>query len=356
MKERKNLFSGILIGALIGGIFGVVSSLLIINLQAAGQATDQQKRDRQQAALLASVRNSNLTFLMDNVLNKVDQELQNSPERALSIETISRVASLNHALSPYRSFEDDSLSDKPLSLERGQLLLALSVMDMDSASFAALKARAPFRKADLRGANLNGADLRGVNLYEADLRGASLYEAKLGGADLRGVNFWGANLKNADLSGADLQRANLSWADLHQAVLAGANMNGADLSCAKLQQADLSGTIMKLAILNEAFLNEATMVGTDLEVTELYKTNFSEADMSKAFLRGARLNEAVLRGTILQEANMEVKELHKASVREEDWLSKLDSWKVIGAKDIQDAYRVVPDMAGSGLFRIEKRE
>ena len=92
------------------------------------------------------------------------------------------------------------------------------------------------KRADLRGAKLDGANLR-----EADLRGAKLDGANLREADLHGAKLDGANLREADLRGAKLDGANLREADLRGAKLDGADLFGADLRGADLRGADLRG-------------------------------------------------------------------------------------------------------------------
>ncbi len=67
-----------------------------------------------------------------------------------------------------------------------------------------------FRKADLRGANLQQAKLGGANLEKADLRGANLQQAKLRGANLEKAALGNAFLQQAKLEGANLQQADLS--------------------------------------------------------------------------------------------------------------------------------------------------
>jgi Pentapeptide repeats (8 copies) len=69
---------------------------------------------------------------------------------------------------------------------------------------AAVRAGAPGRARDHRGADLAGARLRGGDLRGADLRGACLIGADLRGADLRLADLIGADLRGADLRGADL--------------------------------------------------------------------------------------------------------------------------------------------------------
>lgn len=67
-----------------------------------------------------------------------------------------------------------------------------------------VRAGAPRRKKDRRGADLIGAKLKGADLRGADLRGAYLIGADLRGADLRMADLIGADLRDTDLRGADL--------------------------------------------------------------------------------------------------------------------------------------------------------
>ena len=72
-----------------------------------------------------------------------------------------------------------------------------------------VRAEAPGRPVDHRGADLVGKDLRGADLSGANLRGAYLIGADLRAADLRmadliGVDFRGVDFRGADLTGADL--------------------------------------------------------------------------------------------------------------------------------------------------------
>ncbi len=168
---------GLILGALMGGIlgFGITRQNELLKAQIQYQARSIE----QQSELIESVKKGSLVFLMSHILDKVDEELTNHPRRTLSKETIARIAALNTAFQPYAYVKGDSLSVKKLSPERGQLLLVLSIMNMDSSSFDTIKAKTSFAGADLRGANLNGANLSGVdlrdaNLKEADLRGANL--------------------------------------------------------------------------------------------------------------------------------------------------------------------------------------
>jgi uncharacterized protein YjbI with pentapeptide repeats len=67
-----------------------------------------------------------------------------------------------------------------------------------------VRAAAPGRRRNHRGADLFGARLRGADLRGASLRGACLIAADLSNADLRMADLIGADLRDADLRGADL--------------------------------------------------------------------------------------------------------------------------------------------------------
>jgi len=67
-----------------------------------------------------------------------------------------------------------------------------------------VRAEAPCKEKDRRGADLIGVDLRGADLRGANLRGAYLIGADLRGADLRVADLTGADFRGADLGGADL--------------------------------------------------------------------------------------------------------------------------------------------------------
>ncbi|MFI5621751.1 pentapeptide repeat-containing protein [Streptomyces sp. NPDC051567] len=70
-----------------------------------------------------------------------------------------------------------------------------------------VRAKAPGRGKNHRGADLMGARLRGADLRGANLRGACLIAADLSRADLRTADLIGADLRDTDLRDADLRGA-----------------------------------------------------------------------------------------------------------------------------------------------------
>src|SRR5262249_17519619 len=153
---------------------------------------------QEQSELMQSARKSNMTFLLNDILDKVDDDLKNNPNRNLTDKTIANIVkAFNNSFIPYRNWEGDSLSEKGLSPERGQLLLALYKKNMDSSSFNKIKRSADFSGSDLKYGDLGGIDLNGANLENADFSNANLSGANLKGADLRGANLYGAHADSA---------------------------------------------------------------------------------------------------------------------------------------------------------------
>ncbi len=289
-----------------------------------------------QEELIESARKSGLGQLMGHVLDKMDDELKASPTRTLSDKTITRIADLSYSFKPYAYSKGDSITTKLVSPERGQLLLVLSRMNIDSVSLQKIRAQVSFAGADLRNADLQGMNLSGMDLSEADLMDADLQGADLSGSNLSFVNLWGAQLNKANLRGAILKRADLRWAELNEADLKSADLHEADLNSAQLRKADLRGAILKWTDFSGAFLHEANLTGADL-----YRSVMKRAQFLKANLSGTNMVLANLIEANMSEANLTGAILDEVIVLEKDWLIRLEEWHVTGTKEIQSKYKMV---------------
>lgn len=298
------------------------------------QTLTQNKKIQEQSQLIDAVRKSNVVFLTSSITENIEDEIREDGE--VSEGTIRRIAALSNSFKPYQYYEGDSISEKKLSLERGQLLLDLSLMDIDSGSFARIKQRTTFSGADLRGVDLSGIDLSGIDLTKAHLGDAKLNGTNFAGADLRKVSFWGANLDSAAFFKSDMRQADLSWADMNHVTLDSVIMNGAILKNTKLINADMTGADFQWGISDGAMLNGAIMIGCDMEGTILTKANLTNANLTEANLRRVDLRDASMTNT----------ELTNASVAEEEWIEKLEEWRVIGMAEIKNSYTVVDDTSG----------
>lgn len=213
----------------------------------------QNQRLDQQINLEEGNRRSSLIFFMSNIMDKLDIELRANPNRSLSDPLIGRIVSLSQSMRPYRYLENDSLTPRQLSPERGQLLFSLINSNLDKATYDKIFARANFNYADLREANFSEAYLRGAKLANssfsnanfnyADLRGADLSNAWLEHATFRNtamdkINLSGANLRESRMENITMRDGDLSMADLRQIYLEG-NFSGTNLEGVKMQNASL---------------------------------------------------------------------------------------------------------------------
>lgn len=213
----------------------------------------QNERLDQQINLEEGNRRSSLIFFMSNIMDKLDIELRANPNRHLSEALIGRIVSLSQSMRPYRYLENDELTPRQLSPERGQLLFSLINSDLDKETYDKIFARANFNYADLREANFSEAYLRGAqlahssfsnanfnfaDLTNADLSGAWLEQATFRNTSLDGVNLSGANLRESRMEHISMHDGDLSNADMRQIYLEG-DFSGTNLENVKLQKASL---------------------------------------------------------------------------------------------------------------------
>lgn len=269
------------------GIFvaigGLTGSILLMNQNEL--LNNQNALIQRQMSLEEASRRSTLITLMSNIMDKVDREIEKQRELLplknrdsarfqLSQSLIGQIAALSHSFKPYRYMDGDTMLSRPLSPERGQLLLTLYLLPLDTFTMSNIMRSSTFYCADLKDAILNDANLSNANLIWANLNGANL----------NGSNLNNANLSSAEMKGANLIRANMSNVGLNGSDLSNSSLGGANLSGASLWKVNLSNASLEYANLSGAELFEANLSGA-----ELTKTNLSEAKMSNANLSRSNL-------------------------------------------------------------------
>lgn len=225
--------------------------------------SSQNQYIQEQNVLAESARRSALVYELTSILDEIDEELdaaeiqtkavqtrgtldaagsgvvpadrprrrdvENPPMYRLSDRLTGRIVALSRSVRPYRYLDDEGrLLTKPLSPERGQLLISLidSGIDMEEINHSSVT----FSQADLRGADLSRYDFTHIRLNGADLSEANLSSAK----------FHYAKMDDARLAGAKLGAAELEWSSWKNVILTGADLNSANLEEADLSGADLT--------------------------------------------------------------------------------------------------------------------
>ncbi|WP_397446360.1 pentapeptide repeat-containing protein [Polaribacter sp. R77954] len=222
----------------------------------------QNRKIQEQTYLAEASRRSAQMFIMGDVLSDINTELETKKNGRLSNTLVGRIVGLSRAMKPYRYLLNDKLIDKPISPERGQLLITLCKSDLNATIFSNIRQESNFTKAELKGANLDKVALSYINLTDADLSNASLVNL-----NARNVLFENANLKEADLG----------YANLSGAVLTKANLTGAILLKTKFNKADFSNIILDNAIVDRpdwlTYIKEELKLKGAEELLEKYKVD-----------------------------------------------------------------------------------
>ncbi len=287
----------------------------------------QTSRIEQQTELIEADRRSSLVFLMGNIMDKLDEELKDpyNVQRKLSYELVGRLSALSYSLKPYRYLKNDRLIKRPLSPERGQMLLSLVNSKLDTVeTLDNLYTSTKFSRADLDEAYLKSAYLKGVRL------------------------------NNAELKEADIEQANLN-----SAYLKHAEMDKIQAKGAKFRTADLSEASLRSARLEKADFTLSTLYKTDLHKAKLKGAILQDANLKSANLKKADLSEAILTDAVFQKANLNGVQLRDAIVASSNWFDELEGSGAKGVPELRQRYTIEnlsrPDGSAQGLYIVKLR-
>ncbi|MFV0565465.1 MAG: pentapeptide repeat-containing protein [Flavobacteriaceae bacterium] len=197
----------------------------------------QNKKIQDQTHLAEASRRSAQMFIMGEVLSDINTEL--NQRTTLSDVLVGRIISLSHAMKPYRYIVDNELIEKPISPERGQLLITLAKSNLNKSFFVDnILQQADFTQAELTNTRLPNTTLRDVNLTRANVANSDLENTDLSFATLTNTDFTNVDFTDAILKRADFTNANLTDANLRFAVVEGANFTNTNLNNVKVHRMD----------------------------------------------------------------------------------------------------------------------
>lgn len=352
MKLPRPFSIGIMTGLLITGVIGYFFLLVPIQKQEEGIKRTLHQQIKLQSAIIDSLRQIHLAGWMGSLLTMVHDDLNQLPSGTLDNKTIAQIAAFCYSAHPYPSVTGDSLTEKLLSPERGQILMVISKLELDTNTLRRIFKEATFSYSDLRGADLRDAYLPGVDLQYADLQGAHLQHADPREAKLDFANLWGAHMAGIDLQGADLKRADLQWSDINSGNLSGALLSGANLKAAQARKANLNDVVMQWASAEDAFFNDAQFVSADLTGTSFRNAHLNGAVLDSSILAEANLVDTRLNNCSLAGANMLV-----ALVASPMWFDQLKTWNVSGFDSLPFQYQIEEREYGGQIFlRLEPKK
>ena len=116
---------------------GLTGTLLLVNQNELLQ--NQNQLIKNQMSLEEASRRGALVMLMSNIFDKVDDEIAeqkaemsvwqieitDSTKYSLSQSLIGQIAALSYSFKPYKFMDGDTMIGRPLSPERGQLLVTI---------------------------------------------------------------------------------------------------------------------------------------------------------------------------------------------------------------------------------------
>jgi uncharacterized protein YjbI with pentapeptide repeats len=268
----------------------------------------QNRRIEQQTYLQEAERRSSLVFLFDNMLDKMDEELRANPERReLSPQLVGRIVALSKALKPYRFLDGDTITGRPTSPERGQLLISLLTARLSNNTYDRIFSQADFSYTALDDANLESAYLRGINLSHARLVGVSLAGANCSFTNFEGAELWRTRgfLKGRRTLKTRFDSANFYDADLRECDFSGCffeltNFSKARLSRVYFHEASFTNSKLELTAADSLDLSNTTLLGTTFGVANTRPGLFVGLDNAMADTASlAQLNRLPLGRTLV---------------------------------------------------------
>lgn len=329
---------------LIIGVF--LFCVLIFSVQKLTQTIEQSQQTSlvHKNELKKKIHNNGQIAIMNNLLSSLKEEMKE--HSTLKNESIRSIAALSHSFQEY-SYEIDG-QQKEYSPERGQLLLHLALMNLDSISFASIKAQTTFSYAKLDGVDLSNLDLSGINLEKSSLKESNFKETNLSFSNLDDAIFSKAKLEGAQLEESSALRANFEWA----------NLDGSNLAKAKLSGSNFYGSLLRKASLKKAKLERCNFISASLHETDLSYSSLYGADFKKANLISTNLSFSEMKAANLIDVNLFNTNLSQAELIisgvEQDWFQKLDEFNVIGRDSIPIKYNIVPHKDAKHNFRLIK--
>lgn len=248
---------------------GIVGSVLLLSQndlirQQLKLLEEQNDRLNQATITTDAQRRAALTSELFAIMTEVAKERAESDAEPLLLSDplAMRIAVLTRSANPYIYIDFKnrgadgrfSLIERPLSPERGQVIVALA------------RARITFAQLHNFGAVFENSDLRDADLSDAQIVGLELIESNLTGAILRGASIRKSRIFNSVLTGISAEKIVFS-----DSIVSSSNVSNANLEGARIERtafpSNLSGALLTEAKLNEVDLDFAdldeTIIGTE---------------------------------------------------------------------------------------------
>jgi len=273
--------------------------------------TAQNNRLEQQTYLQEAGRRSSLVFLMNNVLDRMDDELKdtiNNNDRELSDQLVGRIIALSKSLKPYKYLENDSLS-MTLSPERGQLLINLTQAKLGKETYEKIFRNADFSHSELSNISFEYIDLSNVKLSNSILINVEFYHVN----DLP-KDMTNSILENVEFTECDFFNLNLSGSVISELILIGCSGYNIHLSGSIIDELSFEECMIESAQLNLSYINEFEVADSIIYDLAFYESILNRISFDDAYVDFFQL--------ILN--NGQLKKYHKKLHSEEESFTSLN--------------------------------
>ncbi len=235
--------------------------------------TGQNERLGQQTNLQEADRRSSMLFVLDQMIKDVTTDgFRNNGK--ISKANSTRIIAMSKILKPYRYLDKDTLISKPVSPERGYLLMSMLESNIDLGKMIdqntkqTLASLLNFEYAELTNASITGIDLKNLNLNHAKMDASNFMKSYIHKSQFNNAYLKKSNFSRTDIVESSFFNANLNQANFKGASLKIINFENANLSNVDFSGADLIQVNFKNAIILEAKFDNAHVAPDWMDIQE----------------------------------------------------------------------------------------
>ncbi len=234
----------------------------------------QNNRLDQQTYLQEASRRSFMIGVLDEIMKDI-----NKKGTTVYKTDFARLNAISKNLKPYRYLDNDHLTNKPSSPERGYLVLSLIESE--------LKLSAKLKESHgpiLSAIDFDYAELRDINLKRKEINNLTIKHGILDGSDLTKANFAGCTFENSSFLNT---RFNSS--DILRTTFENSTLKNTNFSNAFIQKCSFNNTVLENTNFSNTDVRNVSFKGA-----KLINTNFNNTEVSPNWMKKMKteLNDA----------------------------------------------------------------
>jgi len=272
------------------------------------------------------------SVILDSTIWRIREEHRDNGN--VSLESIATLKAINRIFIPNLIEYSDRYTIKT-SPERGQMLLLLKALNLDSISFSRIINSISFEYADLRKADLVGSNLEGINLKNAMLQESNLNQVNFSNAIISDANFEKSTMKGAVLSNTIATNSNFQWVNMDSITITNSTFHESLMQNSTLNHAQIQRSNFHRSVLSFVKMNNAEITGGNWDYSYLTKASIKGSKFENTEMVGVNLSE-----TLMDESHFENVNLDFAYVNDTNWFNLLEDYGVVNYEEIEKTYDI----------------